>query len=137
MFGEINKMLTVSILVFVVVSIDFWMVSGNSNFTNNSAPSSYSGKYSVCNQIQAIFCSFVKFEQRLYQNYDLIKFLFRYCISWLYIPSVGSSNYHIPTSYLMALFLHLIWTKILFRFRCYEGFMPSLTQAKIMFWSTI
>jgi|GEM_PF-6699041 hypothetical protein len=25
MFGEINKMLTVSILVFVVVSIDFWI----------------------------------------------------------------------------------------------------------------
>lgn len=46
-FDEMNKILTFSILVFVVVSLASESVSGSSNLQNNYAPSSYSGKYFV------------------------------------------------------------------------------------------
>ncbi len=106
--GEINKILTVSILVFVVVSLTFELVSGSSNLTNNSAPSSYTGKYSVLQSNESKY--FVDSSSPIsgyIKIIDLITVSAKVSISKLHIielhiPSSGSSNGPIPISYLMG-----------------------------------
>jgi|SRR5208283_5190302 len=107
-FGEINKTLTVSILVFVVVSLTFELVSGSANLTNSSAPSSYSGKDSVLQSNSSkYFVDSSNPSSGYIKIIDLITVSAKVSISRLhiielYIPSSGSSNGHIPISYLMG-----------------------------------
>ena len=106
--GEINKILTVSILVFVIVSLTFELVSGSSNLTNNSAPSSYTGKYSVLQSNESkYFVDSSNPSNGYIKIIDLITVSAKVSISKLHIielhiPSSGSSNGHIPISYLMG-----------------------------------
>jgi len=100
-FCAINKLLTVSILIFLLVSLTSEVVSGSSNFTNNSALSSYSGKYFVPSSNSS--SGYIKI-------IDLINVSVKISVSRLhtmelYIPSLGSSNCHIPTSYLIGSFV--------------------------------
>ena len=100
-FDEMNKILTFSILVFVVVSLASESVSGSSNLQNNYAPSSYSGKYFVPSSNSS--SGYIKI-------IDLINVSVKVSVSILhimelYIPSLGSSNCHIPTSYLIGSFV--------------------------------
>jgi len=110
-FGEINKKLTISILVFIVLSLTFELVSGSSNLTNNSAPSSYSGKYSILQSNSSkYFVPSSNSSSGYIKIIDLIKVSVNVSVSMLhimelYIPSLGSSNCHIPTSYLMGSFV--------------------------------
>ncbi len=99
-FCAINKMLTVSILIFVVVSLTSELVSGSSNFTNNSVSSSYSGKYFV--PLSNSSSGYIKIIDLI--NVSVKVSVSRLHITELYIPSLGSSNCHIPTSYLMGSF---------------------------------
>jgi hypothetical protein len=138
-FGEINKTLTVSILVFVVVSLTFELVSGSSNLTNNSAPSLYSGKYSVLQSNSSKY--FVDSSNPSSGYYikiiDLITVSAKVSISRLhiielYIPSSGSSNGHIPISYLMG---SLVPSSYLGKNSVpisdiRKGFVPSLNSGK-------
>ena len=107
-FGEINKILTVSILVFVVVSLTFELVSVSANLTNNSALSSYTGKYSVLQSKQSkYFVDSSNPSGGYIKIIDLVTVSAKVSISRLhiielYIPSSGSSNGHIPISYLMG-----------------------------------
>ncbi len=137
-FGEINKILTVSILVFVVVSLTFELVSGSSNLTNNSVPSSHSGKYSVLQSNSSkYFVDSSNPSSGHIKIIDLIKVSAKVSISRLhiielYIPSSGSSNGHIPTSYLMGSFVPSSYlgknSVPLSDIR--KGFVPSLNSGK-------
>jgi hypothetical protein len=107
-FGEINKMLTVSILVFVLVSLTFELVSGSSNLTNNSAPSSYTGKHFVLQSNESKY--FVDSSNPSSGHIKIINLITvsakvsisKLHIIELYIPSSGLSNGHIPISYLVG-----------------------------------
>ncbi len=137
-FGEINKILTVSILVFVVVSLTFELVSGSSNLTNNSAPSSYTGKYSVLQSNESkYFVDSSNPSSGYIKIIDLITVSAKVSISKLhiielYIPSSGSSNDHIPISYLMG---SLVPSSYLGKNSVpisdvRNGFVPSLNSGK-------
>jgi hypothetical protein len=137
-FGEINKILTVSILVFVVVSLTFELVSGSSNLTNNSAPSSYTGKYSVLQSNESkYFVDSSNPSSGYIKIIDLITVSAKVSISKLhiielYIPSSGSSNGHIPISYLMG---SLVPSSYLGKNSVpisdiRNGFVPSLNSGK-------
>ncbi len=137
-FGEINKILTVPILVFVVVSLTFELVSGSSNLTNNAAPSSYSGTYSVLQSNSSkYFVPSSDPSSGYIKIIDLIKVSAKVSISRLhiielYIPSSGSSNGHIPTSYLMGSFVpsSYLGKNSVPSSDIRKGFVPSLNSGK-------
>jgi hypothetical protein len=110
-FGAINKIFTVSILIFVVVSLTAELVSCSPSLTNHSAPSSYSDKYSVPQSSSSkYFVTSSSSPNGYIKIIDLIKVSATVSVSELhimelYIPSLGPINGPIPTSYLMGSFV--------------------------------
>ena len=107
--GEINKILTFSILVFVVVSLTSELVSGSSSLTSNSAPSLYSGKYSIPQSNSSrYFVSSPNPSNSYIRIIDLINVSAKLSVSILHILELhipGSGNGPIPTAYLMGSFV--------------------------------